>query len=302
MHLRLSNSSRKALEDSAEICSPIFIIGMTYVMLFVSPQFYSNPLFDRTTTHDHLLSYLAFLGLYCVSVYKLKVRRFSTSLALCLFVFGIGNMFADNLILGYHFQFTYDYVIPILSAVFLILESPNKLKMLELLGSIVSLIMIPYVIWVIFSVPHDWGGFPYHDFVWYERNGIYFWNIYVNLWTIAVWAYNFSAGYTIYFYSMHTNTHIGDELNLKHISFQGIKNKMNQTRKRGESMLEKIILLAIALFVLAFILPPALTAIATAALTSVNSAVVTLFQVLVPIIAIVVVVLLFYRGTKGNGT
>ncbi len=65
-------------------------------------------------------------------------------------------------------------------------------------------------------------------------------------------------------------------------------------------MLEKIILLAVGLFVLAFILPPALTAIATTALTSVNSAVVTLFQVLVPIIAVVGVILLVYYET-GNG-
>lgn len=63
-------------------------------------------------------------------------------------------------------------------------------------------------------------------------------------------------------------------------------------------MLEKIILLAVGLFVLAFILPPALTAIATSALTSVNSAVVTLFQVLVPIIAVVAVILLVYYETK----
>jgi hypothetical protein len=67
------------------------------------------------------------------------------------------------------------------------------------------------------------------------------------------------------------------------------------------SMLEKIILLAIGLFVLAFILPPALTAIATSALTSVNSAVVTLFQVLVPIIAVVAVVLLVYHSIRSRG-
>lgn len=66
-------------------------------------------------------------------------------------------------------------------------------------------------------------------------------------------------------------------------------------------MLEKIILLAVGLFVLAFILPPALTAIATTALTSVNSAVVTLFQVLIPIIAVVGVILLIYYETKERG-
>jgi hypothetical protein len=72
-------------------------------------------------------------------------------------------------------------------------------------------------------------------------------------------------------------------------------------RFRGSSMIEKVILLAIGLFVLAFILPPALTAIATSALTSVNAAVITLFQVLVPIIAVVAVVLLVYTETKRPG-
>ena len=61
---------------------------------------------------------------------------------------------------------------------------------------------------------------------------------------------------------------------------------------RGVSLVVEIIFLAVGLYVAAFILPGALTAIATTALTSVNSGVVTLFQVLVPLISVVVIILL----------
>jgi hypothetical protein len=61
----------------------------------------------------------------------------------------------------------------------------------------------------------------------------------------------------------------------------------------GVGVVVEIIFLAIGIYVSAFILPGALTAIATTALTSVNAGVVTLFQTLVPLIAIVVLILLF---------
>lgn len=64
--------------------------------------------------------------------------------------------------------------------------------------------------------------------------------------------------------------------------------------------MEDIIELAIALFVEAFILPPALTAVATTALTSVNSAVVTLFQTLLPLIAVVVTILYFVGRVRAH--
>jgi hypothetical protein len=52
-----------------------------------------------------------------------------------------------------------------------------------------------------------------------------------------------------------------------------------------------VIYLAVALMIAAAILPAALTMIATAALTSVNAGVITMFQVLLPLLAIVAVVL-----------
>lgn len=68
----------------------------------------------------------------------------------------------------------------------------------------------------------------------------------------------------------------------------------------GIGLIESVIFLAVALYVEAAILPGALTSIATTALTSVNSAVVSLFQVLTPIIAIVVTVLLYIRVVRGS--
>ena len=60
----------------------------------------------------------------------------------------------------------------------------------------------------------------------------------------------------------------------------------------GINLIIEVIFLAITIYVLAFILPGALTAIATTALTSVNAGVVVMFQILIPLIAIVVVILL----------
>lgn len=60
----------------------------------------------------------------------------------------------------------------------------------------------------------------------------------------------------------------------------------------GVALVVEIIFLAVGIYVAAFILPGALTAIATTALTSVNAGVQTLFQVLVPFITIVVLILL----------
>lgn len=59
------------------------------------------------------------------------------------------------------------------------------------------------------------------------------------------------------------------------------------------TLMEDIIELALSLFVEAYVLPPALTAIATTALTSVSSSVVTLFQTLLPLIAVIVTILYF---------
>ena len=63
------------------------------------------------------------------------------------------------------------------------------------------------------------------------------------------------------------------------------------TTTEGFGLVVTIIFLAVGLYVAAFILPGALAAIATSALTSVNAGVVTLFQTLVPIIAVITLVL-----------
>ena len=68
----------------------------------------------------------------------------------------------------------------------------------------------------------------------------------------------------------------------------------------GLELIESVIFLAVALYVEAAILPGALTSIATTALTSVNASVITLFQVLTPIIAIVVTVLLYIRVVRAQ--
>jgi hypothetical protein len=71
--------------------------------------------------------------------------------------------------------------------------------------------------------------------------------------------------------------------------------KLFGKRKRANVTIGKIILLAIAVYIVAFIVPQALTALATAALTSVNSAVITLFQVVLAVIVVLAIVLLFLR-------
>lgn len=65
----------------------------------------------------------------------------------------------------------------------------------------------------------------------------------------------------------------------------------------GEGMTGKIVGIAIGLFVAAVIMPAALVAIANATLTGVDAAVVTIFQVLLPIIAIIGLVMLFLKST-----
>ena len=54
-----------------------------------------------------------------------------------------------------------------------------------------------------------------------------------------------------------------------------------------------VIALAVSLIVAASIIPTALTTIATAVLTSVNAAVITVWQVVLPIIAVVAILFMF---------
>lgn len=63
-------------------------------------------------------------------------------------------------------------------------------------------------------------------------------------------------------------------------------------QRKGVSAIGKVIMLALAVYIVAFVLPGALTALATTALTSVSSAVATLLQTVVSIVAVIGIVLL----------
>lgn len=77
------------------------------------------------------------------------------------------------------------------------------------------------------------------------------------------------------------------------IAFNSLPIRSAGAMSEGLTIVVEVIFLSIALYVAAFVLPGALTAIATTALTSVNSGTITLFQTLVPLVAVVVIVLLF---------
>jgi hypothetical protein len=66
--------------------------------------------------------------------------------------------------------------------------------------------------------------------------------------------------------------------------------------RSGEGLTGKIVGVAIGLFVAAVIMPAALVAIANATLTNVDPAIVTIFQVLLPIIAVIGIIMLFLKG------
>lgn len=59
---------------------------------------------------------------------------------------------------------------------------------------------------------------------------------------------------------------------------------------KGQDIMEAILGIALSLFVAAYVLPPAFVAIANATMTTVNPAVTQLFQVVVPIVAIISIV------------
>ncbi len=62
---------------------------------------------------------------------------------------------------------------------------------------------------------------------------------------------------------------------------------------KGVALLVEVIVLTLAAYFTAFLIPGALTAIATTALTSVSSAVATLFQTVLSLTIVAVIILLF---------
>ncbi len=59
------------------------------------------------------------------------------------------------------------------------------------------------------------------------------------------------------------------------------------------NILEDIVLIVVGLFIAAILLPPALTSLATASTTGWNPAVVTIVEVLLPILAVIGIALYF---------
>ncbi len=62
---------------------------------------------------------------------------------------------------------------------------------------------------------------------------------------------------------------------------------------KGAALLIEIIMLTLAAYFTAFLIPGALTAIATTALTSVSGAVVTLFQTVLSLVIVATIIMLF---------
>jgi hypothetical protein len=64
----------------------------------------------------------------------------------------------------------------------------------------------------------------------------------------------------------------------------------------GEGLTYKIVGIAIGLFVAAVLLPSALVTIANASLSGVDASVVTIFTILLPILAVIAIAMMFLRG------
>lgn len=68
---------------------------------------------------------------------------------------------------------------------------------------------------------------------------------------------------------------------------------ITSTVMKGVAIIIEIIMLVIAGYFTALLVPGMLTSIATTALTSVNSAIVTLFQTILPFVIVTVIIMLF---------
>lgn len=69
--------------------------------------------------------------------------------------------------------------------------------------------------------------------------------------------------------------------------------KVDQT---GMGALHKIVGVAVGLLVAALLMPVALNSIANATLTNVDAAVITIFQVLLPVLAVIAIAIYFLKG------
>jgi hypothetical protein len=67
-----------------------------------------------------------------------------------------------------------------------------------------------------------------------------------------------------------------------------------------DQIMEKVVGLAVGLFATAYLLPPAVGALANASFTNVNAGVVAILQTVVPIMAGIAITLLFVRSVRGS--
>lgn len=68
--------------------------------------------------------------------------------------------------------------------------------------------------------------------------------------------------------------------------------------KRAEGTTGKIVGIAIGLFVASVIVPSALVSMANATLTGVDASVITIFQVLLPILAVIGIAMMFLKDSQ----
>ncbi len=179
-----------------EIDSCVFILVLTFVMLkdcysIWCPKYYSDILLDRTSTNDHLLDFIGFLALFCFSC--IYLRKPFIALMITSFVFGIGNLYADQLILHYNGLGTYDYITPILSAIVLIYFLKKRYLKWIVLFCVFTISY--YILWVFLKIPID--GIPNESWQWDIANNPYFFNPIVNFWIICVWCANFILGFLL---------------------------------------------------------------------------------------------------------
>jgi len=74
--------------------------------------------------------------------------------------------------------------------------------------------------------------------------------------------------------------------------------KIKQKRRAFHDKIGAVVILVIALFIVAILIPPALQQIYGANTSGWNSAVITVFQVLLPVLAIIGVALYFFKEVK----
>jgi H+/gluconate symporter-like permease len=88
--------------------------------------------------------------------------------------------------------------------------------------------------------------------------------------------------------------------------FSGLRKRIRglgealERKHRGETnLIQTVVLVVIGFFVAAILMPPALTQIYSATTTGWNSAVVTVFQILLPILAVIGIALYFMPKIRG---